>query len=305
MLIGLFKRSVMMSTPLVFGAIAELIAERSGMMVTAIEGIFLVGAWAGFVGVYLTSSYSIGILSAIVCGMISALVYAYVCIYFKQNQIVVGTAINILLAGICTYMQRVFFGVPTTPLKIQTVLTVRIPILSEIPILGEIFFYQNILTYVAYILILIVYFILFKTSIGLVVRSAGENPEAVDVAGIDVRRVRLYSVILSGAISAIGGAFYSIAYLGMFTSNIIGGRGWIAFAICFLGNWKPKGIAVGALVFGIAEAFAIYMQSKGVGDYFPNELFIALPYILTIFLTIFRKNFNMPKKLGMVYVKEA
>lgn len=305
MIIGLLKRAVMMSTPLVFGATAELLAERSGMMVTAIEGIFLFGAWAGFVGVYLSHSYIVGILSAILCGMLSAFVYAYICIYFRQNQIVVGTAINILLAGICTYMQRVFFGVPTTPLKINTLPMIKIPVLSEIPILGEIIFSQNILSYLAYLLIIFIYFILFKTSIGLIIRSSGENPEAVDVAGVDVRRVRLFSVIFAGAISAVAGAFYSIAYLGMFTSNIIGGRGWIAFAICFLGNWNPKGVAMGALIFGIAEAFAIYMQSKGAAEYFPNEIFIALPYILTIILTVLRKNFNMPKKLGVVYAKES
>jgi simple sugar transport system permease protein len=138
---------------------------------------------------------------------------------------------------------------------------------------------------------------------GLAIRSAGENPEAVDVAGISVNRVRFIVILIAGALGGLAGAFYSIGFLGMFTTNIIGGRGWIAFAICFLGNWHPLGALLGTLVFGIAEALAIGMQSAGK-SIFPNELFIALPYILTIALTISRKTFNIPAKLGTPYKKE-
>ena len=145
---------------------------------------------------------------------------------------------------------------------------------------------------------------LFKTSIGLTIRSTGENPEAVDVAGINVNTVRFLTVLLAGMMGGVAGAFYSVGYLGMFTTNMIGGRGWIAFAICFLGNWNPKGAVIGTVVFGLAEALAIYMQSMGGGGNFPNELFIALPYILTIVLTVSRKSFNVPAKLGVTYSKE-
>ncbi len=293
-----------MSTPLLFGSIAEVIAERSGMMVTAIEGIFLMGAWGGFVGTYLTGSAFIGILAAILSGLVAAAVYGVVCIYLKQHQVVTGTAINVLAAGICTYLQRVLFGVPTAPLKISPLPEIPIPVLSKIPVMGPVFFQQNILTYVVYLLIPASYFLLFKTSFGLTIRSTGENPEAVDVAGINVNAVRFLTVLLAGVMGGIAGAFYSVGYLGMFTTNIIGGRGWIAFAICFLGNWNPKGAVLGTVVFGLTEAIAIYMQSVGGGSYFPNELFIALPYLLTIILTVSRRNFNVPAKLGVAYSKE-
>ncbi len=293
-----------MSTPLLFGSIAEVIAERSGMMVTAIEGIFLMGAWGGFVGTYLTGSAFIGILAAIFSGLIAAAVYGVVCIYLKQHQVVTGTAINVLAAGICTYLQRVLFGVPTAPLKISPLPEIAIPVLSKIPVMGPVFFQQNILTYVVYLLIPASYFLLFRTSFGLTIRSTGENPEAVDVAGINVNAVRFFTVLLAGVMGGIAGAFYSVGYLGMFTTNIIGGRGWIAFAICFLGNWNPKGAVLGTVVFGLTEAIAIYMQSVGGGSYFPNELFIALPYLLTIILTVSRRNFNVPAKLGVAYSKE-
>ncbi|HBC98792.1 MULTISPECIES: ABC transporter permease [Lacrimispora] len=304
MIISLLKRALMMSTPLLFGSIAEVIAERSGMMVTAIEGIFLMGAWGGFVGTYLTGSAFIGILAAILSGLVAAAVYGVVCIYLKQHQVVTGTAINVLAAGICTYLQRVLFGVPTAPLKISPLPEIAIPVLSKIPVMGPVFFQQNILTYVVYLLIPASYFLLFKTSFGLTIRSTGENPEAVDVAGINVNAVRFFTVLLAGVMGGIAGAFYSVGYLGMFTTNIIGGRGWIAFAICFLGNWNPKGAVLGTVVFGLTEAIAIYMQSVGGGSYFPNELFIALPYLLTIILTVSRRNFNVPAKLGVAYSKE-
>lgn len=304
MIISLLKRALMMSTPLLFGSIAEVIAERSGMMVTAIEGIFLMGAWGGFVGTYLTGSAFIGILAAILSGLVAAAVYGVVCIYLKQHQVVTGTAINVLAAGICTYLQRVLFGVPTAPLKISPLPEIAIPVLSKIPVMGPVFFQQNILTYVVYLLIPASYFLLFKTSFGLTIRSTGENPEAVDVAGINVNAVRFFTVLLAGVMGGIAGAFYSVGYLGMFTTNIIGGRGWIAFAICFLGNWNPKGAVLGTVVFGLTEAIAIYMQSMGGGSYFPNELFIALPYLLTIILTVSRRNFNVPAKLGVAYSKE-
>lgn len=304
MIESLLKRALMMSTPLLFGSIAEVIAERSGMMVTAIEGIFLMGAWGGFVGTYLSGSAFIGILAAILSGLAAAAVYGVVCIYLKQHQVVTGTAINVLAAGICTYLQRVLFGVPTTPLKITPLPELPIPFLSKIPFIGPIVFQQNILTYAVYLIIPASYFLLFKTSWGLMIRSTGENPEATDVAGISVNKVRFLTVLLAGMMGGVAGAFYSVGYLGMFTTNIIGGRGWIAFAICFLGNWNPKGAFAGTIIFGLTEAVAIYMQSVGGGGYFPNELFIALPYILTIVLTVSRKNFAVPAKLGVAYRKE-
>lgn len=304
MIISLLTRTIMMSTPLLYGSIGEVVAERSGMMVTAIEGIFLIGAWGGFVGTYLTGSAALGVILAIFSGVIVALIYALITIFMKQHQVVTGTALNILIAGFCIYFQRVIFGVPTSPLKITPLESIPIPFLSDIPVIGPILFNQNMFTYGVYLLIPIAFISLYKTSIGLTIRSAGENPQAVDVAGIRVNRVRLSTVALAGVLGGIAGSFYSVGYLGMFTSNIIGGRGWIAFAICFLGNWNPIGAFIGTLIFGFTEAIGIYMQSIGQTGYFPNEFFIALPYILTIILTVSRKKFNVPQKLGIPYSKE-
>lgn len=304
-IISLLSRTIMMGTPLLYGSISEVFAERSGVMVTAIEGIFLMGAWAGFVGAYLTGNLWIGILCAIGGGILVAALYGWITVYLKQHQVVTGTAINILVLGLCSFFHRVIFGIPIAPLTVNPFQTIPIPLLSKIPFIGNILFNQNILTYGIFIIAPLMYFILYKTSKGLVIRSTGENPQAVDVAGLNVNRIRFLLVLLSGVLCGIGGAFYSIGFLGTFTITMIGGRGWIAFAICFLGNWNPKGVIIGTFIFGLAEAIAIYMQSTGGVPFLPNELFIALPYILTIVLTIARKSFNVPNQLGIPYIKEG
>lgn len=305
MIIALLTRTIMMGTPLLYGSLSEVYTERSGVMNTAIEGIFLMGAWAGFVSAYLTDgNLLIGSVFAIIAGILTSALYGWITIYLKQHQIVTGVAINILAIGICAFFQRVIFGVPVTPLIVQPLQHIAIPVLSKIPIIGQILFTQNILTYILYLIMPISAFVFYKTSIGLSIRSLGENPEAGDVAGLRVDRIRFVTILFAGVMCGLGGAFYSIGYLGLFTTTIIGGRGWIAFAICFLGNWKPSGALVGTLIFGLAEAVAIFMQSSGSG-LFPNELFIALPYILTIVLTISRRSFNVPAQLGIPYKKES
>lgn len=295
----------MMSTPLFLGSLAEVYAERTGMMICAIEGIFLIGAWGGFVGAYVSGSLFLGLVLAVLCGVLMAAVYGFITVYLKQQQVVTGTALNILAGGFCAFFQRVLFGIPTSPLQIKTLPKIALPLLSDIPGLGPILFNQNILSYVAYLLIPLGIFVLHKTSLGLALRSTGENPQAVDVAGMSVTRIRFFTVLVAGGLGGLAGSFYTVGYLGMFTSGIIGGRGWIAFAICFLGNWSPKGALLGTLAFGLADALAIYLQSvKGI-SFIPNELIIAFPYILTILLTVFRRNFNIPAKLGLPYSKES
>ena len=302
-MIDIFATALMMSTPLLYGAIGEVFSERSGVMNTSIEGGFLIGAFGGFVGAYLSGSLFIGFLFAIVWGVVLALIYAVVTVKLKQHQVVTGTALNILVFGLTAFLFRVIFGTPLFPLKVKPLQSYSIPVLSDIPILGPILFDQNVLTYLLFLIVPAAFYFLYKTSYGLIIRSTGENPEAVDVAGINVDNVRIFTLMFSGAFTGIAGAFYSLAILGLWTSSIIGGRGWIAFAICFLGNWHPYGVMFGALAFGLAEAIGIrFMVMDGM--IIPNEVFIALPYILTIVLTLSRSSFNIPAKLGVPYIKE-
>lgn len=176
--VNLITRAIFMSTPLVLGALGEVLAERTGMMVTAIEGIFLVGAWGGFIGAYLSGNLLIGFLLAMVCGLIVSLLYGVTTIYMHQHQIVMGTAVAILVTGCCTFFYRVIFGIQTVPLKVNILKTIKIPLLSKISIIGQAIFSQNLVTYFTYILVPIIFFVIYKTSLGLSMRSCGENPEA-------------------------------------------------------------------------------------------------------------------------------
>lgn len=303
-MVNILATAIMVSTPLLLGAMAEVFTERSGVMLCAIEGIFLLGAWAGFVGTYVSGSIVLGFLLAAGVGSIAAALYGFITVVLRQQQVVTGTALNIFAVGFCAFFQRVIFGVPTSPLQIPTLNVVEIPVLSQIPFLGKILFSQNMLTYLVYILVPISVFVLYRTSLGLRVRSTGDNPAAVDAAGLSVWKTRFFTVIVSGALCGIAGAFYTVGYLGMFTTNIIGGRGWIAFAICFLGNWNPKGVLLGTLAFGLTEAISIWIRTLSSASLFPTELIIALPYILTIVLTVVGKGSAIPLKLGIPYSKE-
>ncbi|MDD4836262.1 MAG: ABC transporter permease [Dethiosulfovibrio sp.] len=300
---GLIAGALQMSTPLLLGGLAEVYAERTGVMVIAIEGIFLLGAWGGFVVAYSSGNILLGLVAAMAVGVAVAAVYGLFTVRLKQHQIVTGTALNILAAGVGIYLYRVIFGVPLLPLTVEPIRPIAIPLLSSIPVLGKALFTQSPLTYLAWALIPLGYWVLYKTQLGLILRSTGENPEAVEAAGIDVDKVRFRTLLVAGAVDGLAGAFYSLAFLGMYTNDIIGGRGWIAFAICFLGNWNPMGVFVGALVFGLADAVAIQLQTSGI-TLVPNEFLIAIPYILTIVATVVRSNFNVPATLGVPYEKE-
>ena len=302
--INLLTRAVFMSTPLILGALGEVVAERSGMMVCAVEGIFLGGAWGGFAGAYLSGgNLLIGFLSAMVVGLLVALLYGFTTIYMGQHQIVMGTAVAILMTGFCTFFYRVIFGTPTSPLKVSTLKTLPLGPLAKIPVIGQIIFNQNIITYIAWILVPLIAYFIFKTASGLTLRSCGENPEAVDVAGINVRRVRILAVGFAGILGGVAGAYYSLCNVGMYTSEIISGRGWIAFGICFLGNWRPVGVLADGVIFGSCDALGNYVKALGT-SVLPNELFSALPYLLVIIMTALRRSFNVPAKLGTNYIKE-
>ena len=302
-IVNLISRAIFMSTPLVLGALGEVLAERTGMMVTAVEGIFLIGAWGGFIGSYLSGNLFVGFLMAMICGLLVAVLYGITTIYMYQHQIVMGTAISILITGFCTFFYRVIFGVQTVPLTINPLKVLKIPLLSKIPVIGQILFSQNVITYLTWILVPVIFFVIYKTSLGLSMRSCGENPEAADAAGINVTRTRFLAVLVAGCLGGVAGAYYSVCNVGMYNAQIIGGRGWIAFGICFLGNWNPVGALIFGVDFGISDALGTYVRALGNAS-IPSELFSALPYILVIVLTVCRKQFNVPAKLGANYVKE-
>ena len=302
--VNLLAAGIGLAAPLLIAALGELYAERSGVLNIGIEGMMLSGAWGGFVATYFTKNLWFGLLAAIAAGLVLALLNGVLAITFKVNQVVSGIAINILTAGLTMYLYRVIFGIPLLPLTIKPFQKISIPLLAQIPYLGDIFFQHNLMVYFAFLLVPIAYYILYKTSFGLEIRSVGEKPEVVDSAGLNVFRMRYTGMLISGAMAGLGGAFYSLAYLNVFTTNIISGRGFIAFSAVIFGGWHPVRIMVATLIFGIADALSTRMLTAGI-KVIPYELLLASPYVVTIIATLLLSRKSVaPASLSVPYEKK-
>ena len=303
-LVNLLAAGIGLAAPLLIAALGELYAERSGVLNIGIEGMMLSGAWGGFVATHFTKNLWIGLFAAIATGLILALLNALLAITFKVNQVVSGIAINILTAGMTMYLYRVIFGIPLLPITVKPFQKVSIPFLSQIPYLGDIFFKHNFMVYLAFLLVPLAYYILYKTSFGLEIRSVGEKPEVVDSAGLNVFRMRYTGMLISGAMAGLGGAFYSLAYLNVFTTNIISGRGFIAFSAVIFGGWHPVRIMIATLIFGIADALSTRILTTGI-KIIPYELLLASPYVVTIIATLLLSRKSVaPASLSIPYEKK-
>jgi ABC-type uncharacterized transport system permease subunit len=285
--ISLLAGMVRIATPILLSALGELVAERSGILNLSIEGTMLMGAFVGFLVCYASGSLWLGLVAAILAGALLSLLMAFLACTLKVDQTVAGLAINLLSSGLTFYLFRLAFknvGSQNLP-SISTFQKIPIPLLSKIPALGEILFSQNLLTYIAVLLVPIISFFLYRTKPGLELRSLGDNPRALDM------RVGL------------GGAFLTLASAGLFVPDISGGRGWIALAIVIFGSWKPTRILLGALFFGLIDSFQLSLQAVGVA--LPYQLLLALPYLLTIAaLVVNRSRSQAPISLGKPYYRE-
>lgn len=301
---NLLAAGVNLAGPLLIAALGELYAERTGVLNIGIEGMMLAGAWGGFVTTYFTGNLWLGLAGAIVIGALFGLLNGMLAITMKVNQVVSGIAINILLSGLTMYLYRVIFGIPLLPVTINPFPKFTIPLLGNLPLLGRILFQQNVIVYIAFVMVPAAYFILYKTSFGLAIRSAGEKPAVVDTAGLNVTRIRYCGMIIGGAAAGLSGAFYSLAHLNIFANNIISGRGFIAFAAVIFGGWNPFGILLATLIFGVADALSTRFLTSG-NQAIPYEFLLMTPYIITIFATLlFSRKSISPASLGTPYQKE-
>lgn len=302
--VNLLAAGIGLAAPLLIAALGELYSERAGVLNIGIEGMMLAGAWGGFVGTHFSKSLWVGLLAAVLTGLLLALLNGLLTISFMVNQVVSGIAINILTAGLTMYLYRVIFGIPLLPITITPFQKISIPVLSRIPYIGDIFFNHNLMVYLAFLLAPVAYYVLYKTSFGLEIRSVGEKPEVVDSAGLNVFRMRYIGMLIGGTMAGLAGAFYSLAYLNMFSSNIISGRGFIAFSAVIFGGWHPVRIMVATLIFGIADALSTRVLTAGI-KLIPYELLLALPYLVTIIATLLLSRSSVaPASLGVPYQKE-
>ena len=278
--------TIRLATPLMLAALGGLFSERSGVINIALEGLLLAGAFTGATVTYYIGSPWIGLLAAMMAGVLIALIHAVACIEFDADQVVSGTAINILMLGAPTLLSGALFE--------TTGSTPQIPRSNLIP---------NAPIIIAFALVPLVWYVLYRTPFGLRLRAVGENPEAADTAGIKVSGIRYTAVLLSGAIAAIGGAYLSIGQSSLFTRNMSAGRGYIALAALIFGKWRPVQTMLACLLFGFADAASLQMQ--GVVAHVRVEYIQIVPYMLTmIVLAGFIGVSRAPKSLGIPYEKE-
>lgn len=293
-----------LSTPLILASLGGLYAERSGVINIALEGMMLAGAFtAAAVTIYAHNPW-VGLLAAACAGVLVAWLHAVATITYKADQVVSGTAINILFLGVPALLSGALFdstgATPQLP-KDQVLPDVTLFNPDNSPMLASIF-NQKPLVYLAFILVGVSVYVLYRTRFGLRLRAVGENPEAADTAGVNVRRMRYAGVLISGALAALGGAYLSIGQNSLFTRNMTAGRGFIALAALIFGKWDPVGALLACLLFGLAEAVAIRMQGT---VNIPNQFIQLIPYVLTmVALAGLVRRASPPKALGVAYAKE-
>lgn len=303
-LINLFASTIRMAAPILLTALGEIFTEKSGILNIGLEAQMLAGALAGFIGAYYTGSNWLGLLIGTLGGVLMSLLFALLTISLRADQIVVGITLNIFALGITTFIYRVLFGVAMIPPSVQPMTEINIPVLSELPVVGPIFFHQKIFVYLAFLLVPLAHFVLFRTSIGLNIRAVGEYPLAAETMGINVLRTRYACVILSGIGAGLGGAFLAIGQLARFTDNMAAGRGFIALAIVIFGQWKPYWAAAAALIFGFADAIQLSLQA--VGLQVPEQFLRMTPYVVTILaMMVVARRALAPAALASPYVKEG
>ena len=297
------KLILLSMVPFVLAGQGTMLGGRTGVFNVAQEGIMLVGASVGFLVSYLSGSVFLGALAAMLVGGVFGLALAYFTTHLKMDQFVIGLALFFIGVGLSTLLPKLIIGVTLTPPLVPTIKDVPVPLLSQIPVLGEIFFNQNALVYFSILVSLALYWYLYRTKLGLELRSVGENPQAADSLGINVIRSRYWTAILGGMLIGLAGAYLPMVYTGTFTEGMVKGRGWLAIALTFFGGWKPMTIFYGALFFATIEVLAYRVQVVGTG--IPYQFLLMLPYLATIVVMVltFGKT-RVPAFLGQNYDRE-
>nr|WP_233580082.1 ABC transporter permease [Frondihabitans sp. PhB188] len=277
---GLLVGSLALSTPLIFGALGGVISERVGVVNVAIEGQLLGGAFVSAVVASVTGSLWAGLVSAMVAGALVSMILAVFSIRYLVDQVIVGVVLNVFVTGLTSFL---YSEVLTSNEKLNQGLRfaqVDIPGLSSIPLIGPLFFQQNVVVYLMYVAVAVVFFGLFKTRWGLRLRAVGEHPQAADTVGIRVNATRFWNVSLAGAIAGLGGAFFTLGDLGEFQKSMTAGAGYIALAAVIFGRWDPIRATLAALLFGFASNLQNVLSA--VGSPVPSEFMLMLPYVVTI-----------------------
>ncbi|GGC15012.1 ABC transporter permease [Cellulomonas carbonis] len=301
--VRLIGGAVLLAVPIVFGALGGVIGERAGVVNIAIEAQLLAGAFSAAVAGSVTGSPWVGLVAAVVAGVLVALVLGLFTITHKVNQVIVGVVLNVLVLGITSFLYSQVL-VPNAQLNETTRFSrISIPLLSDIPVVGPALFEQTIVVYLMYLTVPAVWFALYRTRWGLRVRAVGEHPKAADTVGIKVERTRYRALMIAGAVAGLGGAFYTVVSVSSFGKNMTAGAGFIALAAVIFGKWDPVRAALAALLFGFASNLEGALSV--VGAPVPSQFMLMLPYVVTLLAVAgLVGRSRAPAADGEPYVKE-
>ncbi len=283
--LSLVHSGIRLATPIILAALGGAICNRAGVLNFALEGKMLLGAFLGILGAYYLGNTYLGLLVAVMAGAILGALFAFLYLRYNVDLIILAIALNMLILELTVYFMRILFGqVGTwTDPSIQKLPDIELPLIKDIPVIGEILSGHNIVVYLAWFAVIAGYIILFHTKFGRHVRAVGENQSAAETVGINSRRVKLFALVISGALAALGGAFLSVGHLTMFTRNMSNGRGWTGITAALFGFNHPIGVLFTGLFFGFADAFAMRLQN--VTDLPPNLIQI-LPHFTTLLVLV-------------------
>ena len=301
--VSLLAHTVQAGTPLLFGTVGEIYAERSGVLNLGVEGMMAIGALIAFMTSFYTENIGLAIAFAMIAGALLSLIHAFLSTSMRANQIVSGLAITILGLGLSGFLGKPMIGMTAPRLA-----AFPIPILADVPIIGPILFSQDVLVYTSILSALVLWFVLFKTRPGLNARSVGENPAMADSLGLNVYLIRYVCVLLGGVMAGLAGAYLSLMYTPLWIEGMTAGRGWIVIALTIFATWNPLRALLGAYLFGGVYALQFRLQAIGIATQTPQFL-LMLPYITAIVglvlisLEAVKRRIGVPAALGLPYVR--
>ena len=284
-----------LSVPLVLGALCGTIAERGGIILLGVEGMMLLGAFAGTAGSFFTGSAFAGVLASVLAGALIGWIYALFCLKWKAHQSVVGVGINLFASGITAVLLKAIWHTEGMSDPVRAVSNLMVPVLSEIPVLGAFFKNQSPYLYVMLLIVAAVWALFYRTKYGLRYRAIGDQPHAVQTAGVPVNRYRYIAMMAAGAIAGLAGSYLSLSQNNLFVTDMTAGRGFMGLAANIFGGWQPLGSLLAGMVFAVAQAARFYLTDLAI----PSQLVQMLPYIITLLILLFvGKRVKGPEALG-------
>ncbi len=289
--------SLRIATPLIFGVLGALICERAGVLNLGIEGIFVVGAMCGWMAVWLGAGLWGGVLVAALAGAFFGLLHAILTVPLGLSQHVSGLGITLFATSVSYYSYRTALPNVSSPPRIEPFQPLDLPVLSDLPFLGTVLFQQTALTWLALLMVAVVWYVMNRTALGVAIQAVGDNPDSVDAQGLSVYGLRIGAIVAGSALMALGGAFLTMSAFDAFFFGMVNGRGWVCIALVIFASWRPGKALLGALLFGAFDALQVRLQTE-IGALVPGQVFLMAPYILSIIaLVVAARSADYPRAL--------